>query len=135
MSMPRPSPAGALDAVFRNVSATLADVTNGADDTYYYYMDVEATPRWALQLILGGGSGTVTVTVEGTLQDDGTAAAACAYADVTADIFGVASYTASDMLVCDVPIPFKYVRVKVVANTGGADDADWTIYARRMFGG
>ena len=88
---------------------------------------------FALQATLSGGSGTCTVTVEGTCQDDGTAPASCTYVDVTNDLFGAASFTASDMLIADGVNPFKYVRVKVVAATGAADDADWTLYLKKLY--
>ena len=116
-----------------HVEETLADVTNGADDTYYYYFDMDGFQYWATQATLSGGSGTVTVTVEATIQDDGTAPASCTYVDVTNDLFGVASITASDILAADTPQAYKYVRIKVVAATGAADDADWTLYNKKMY--
>ena len=112
---------------------TLADETNGTDGTYYYYLDWASYRYGGLQFVLNGGSGSVTVTVEATLQDDGTDPASCSYEDVTNDLFGVASFTASDMAIISNPVPFKYLRIKVVASTGGANDADWTVYSRRAF--
>jgi hypothetical protein len=116
-----------------HVEETLAAITNGADGTYYYYLDMDGFKYFALQATLSGGSGTCTVTVEGTCQDDGTAPASCTYVDVTNDLFGAASFTASDMLIADGVNPFKYVRVKVVASTGAADDADWTLYLKKLY--
>jgi len=116
-----------------HVEETLADVTNGADGTYYYYFDMDGYQYWATQATLNGGSGTATVTVEATIQDDGTAPASCTYVDVTNDLFGVASITASDILAADTPQAYKYVRIKVVAATGAADDADWTLYNKKMY--
>lgn len=117
-------------------SRTLADVTNGADGTYYYYIDMEGYRESVYQLELNGGSGTVTVTVEGSVQNDGTAADSCEYDDVTSATFGSASFTSSTTLVDNASklAVFKYVRIKVVAATGAADDADWTIYHRRLPG-
>jgi len=116
------------------VGETLAAVTNGTDATYYYYVDMSGYKRGSFQLILDGGSGTVTVTIEGTLQDDGTAAASCTYVDITNATFGAASYTSSDILAdnsekCGC---YKYIRVKVVA-ASGSNDANWTIYHKRMY--
>lgn len=116
-----------------HVEETLADETNGADGTYYYYVDMDGYKHFSAQLELSGGSGTCTVTVEATNQDDGTAAASCTYQDVTNGLFGSASYTASDFLIADTAQSFKYVRYKVVASTGGADDADWTIYHKKQY--
>lgn len=116
-----------------HVEETLADVTNGADDTYYYYFDMDGFQHFAAQFTLNGGSGTCTVTVEATIQDDGTAPASCTYVDITLDEFGVANFTASDIIIGDTSYAFKYVRYKVVAATGAADDADWTIYNKKMY--
>lgn len=115
--------------------STLADVTNGTDDTYYYYLDMDGYRDLALQLIIDGGSGSVTVTVEATVQDDGTAQASCDYQDVTNAWFGAANFTASAILLNTnySALIAKYVRVKVVANTGGANDGDWTIFGKRVW--
>lgn len=114
---------------------TVASVTNGTDGTYYYYLDMDGYRELGLQLILDGGSGTVTVTVECTVQDDGTAPASCTYNDVTSSVYGSASFTASTMLFDTNKVlgECKYVRVVVVASTAAANDADWTIYAKRLY--
>jgi len=116
-----------------HVEETLAAVTNGADATYYYYFDMDGAKHFTTQLILNGGSGTATVTCEVTIQDDGTAPASCTYVDVTNDLFGAATFVASNMLIADQNYGFKYVRYKVVAATGAADDADWTIYNKKLY--
>lgn len=117
------------------ISETLADVTDGADATYYYYVDMDSYRKGGWQLVLDGGSGTCTVTVEATLQDDGTAMASCTYEDMSSDVFGSASWTADAVLLdnAEALAVAKYVRFKVVASTGGADDADWTIYHVRLY--
>lgn len=122
-----------------HVEETLADVTNGADGTYYYYVDMDGYRGSTGQLELNGGSGTCTVTVEATLQDDGTAAASCTYQDVTQYGFtpatgaAAASFTADAVLTQNEGLAVKYLRYKVVASTGGADDADWTIYHKKQY--
>jgi len=115
--------------------STLAEVTNGADNTYYYYVDMSTYRKAGFQFILEGGSGTVTGTIEGTLQDDGTIPASCTYDDITNDLFGVASITASGTWIDDAGALglFKYARIKIVASTGAADDADWTIFHKRLY--
>ena len=117
----------------QHVETPLVSVTNGADGTYYYYVDMDGYGELGLQLLLNGGSGTVTVTIEGTMQDDGTAQASCTYIDQTSEVYGTASYTASAILLdtSHVAGQFKYLRVKVVASTTGADDADWTVWAKK----
>ena len=113
----------------------LAEVVNGADGTYYYYVDMDGFRKGGFQLTISGGTGTCTATVEGTLQDDGTVPASCTYQDITNATFGAASYTASTMLIDNAEklACYKYVRIKIVASTGGADDADWTIYHNRLY--
>lgn len=116
-----------------HVEATLADVTNGTDGTYYYYVDMDGYRYLSYQIELDGGSGTVTATVEMTNQDDGTAQASCTYQDVTQGLYGSASFTASNYLFNDTVILAKYARIKIVASTGGANDADWTIYSKKAY--
>ncbi len=93
--------------------------------------------KLGLQLTsISGGSGTCTITTEGTLQDDGTAAATItAYVDISSATFGAASWTADALLIDDAGKCglYHYVRVKVVASTGAADDADWTLYYKKMY--
>lgn len=116
-------------------STTLAEVSDGTDGTYYYYVDMQGFRKLALQLILDGGSGTVTATVEGTVQDDGTVASSCTYVDVTSAAYGTDSYIDDEVLIDDTSFfsNFRYVRVKVVASTTGSNDADWTIYSRKVY--
>jgi len=112
---------------------TLIDVTNETDATTNYYFDMDGYKTFALQMTLSGGSGTMTVTVEASVQDDGTAAASCTYIDVTSDWFGSASFTASALLERDVAAAVKYVKVKTVSSTGGSNDADATVYLKKMY--
>lgn len=115
--------------------STLVTVTNGTDGTYYYYIPMASYMRLDMQLILSGGSGTVTVTTEASIQNDGTAPASLSYLDVTNMAYGAASFTASAMLVDNTQFfgAFSYVRVKVVAATGGSNDGDWTIYMKKTW--
>lgn len=114
--------------------STLAAVTNGTDGTYYYYIPMAAYTRLDLQAVISGGSGTVTLTVEASIQNDGTAPASLTYADVTNQAYGSASFTATQMLVDNSQFfgSFSYVRVKVVA-ASGANDGDWTIYMKKTW--
>lgn len=111
-------------------SQTLDEITDGTDGTYNYYIDMEEMDRFAVQLILDGGSGTVTVKIYATVQDDGTAADSCSYEDFTYILSGVSSFTADAIIVDNASVcsSVKYVKVEVVASTGGSNDADWTIY-------
>jgi len=120
-----------------HVEETLAAVTNGADDTFYYYVDMDGYRNASFQLAMDCDAGTVTATCEASIQDDGTAQAACTYQDITNDLFGVASLVsaaapATDMWIVDTPLAVKFLRLKVVAATG-ATTGDWTIYHKRMY--
>lgn len=125
----------------QHVPSTVAEVTNGTDGTYTYYipgtlMDMTV---FNLQMILSGGSGTVTVTVEATWENNGTAASSCDYTDITQ--YGMtnltaadaASYTASTALNSKENVTPTYYKVKVVAATSGANDADWTLHSEQYY--
>jgi len=114
---------------------TLADVTNETSATNYYYMDMDGYRYFSIQCETSGTTptDTLTVTIEASNQDDGTAQASAAYQDVTQALFGVANWVDTDFFVFqDTPIAAKYVRVKTVTS-GGANDADYTIFAKRSF--
>ena len=117
---------------------TLADITDGADDTYYYYVDMHGYKHYGLQLVMDCDAGTVTATVEATAQDDGTAQGSCVYTDVTNAWFGVASLVSAAVPASAIwqeentPGACKYVRVKIVAATG-ANTGDWALYHKRLY--
>ena len=124
------------------VAETLIDVTDTADATYDLYIDMAGYAKGGFQIALDCGLGTTTATAWMSIQDDGTAPAACAYQDVTNDFFGVASLVsaaapAADMWLDDTGAMAadKYMRIRVIANTGGAGAqlADIAIYHKRLF--
>lgn len=120
-----------------HVELTLVDLTNiSTNTTSYAYFDMDGYRYFSLQLETSGALPTdvLTVTVEATNQDDGTAAAGCTYQDVTSEFFGVASVVDSDdFLISDTATSLKYVRVKIVTSNDAGGDADLTIYAKRMY--
>lgn len=125
-----------VDPITQNrLSPMLINEANITDGTYYRYVDMDTFKKSGFQLILNGGSGTVTITIGGTMQDDGTAPGSCTYDDVTNAVFGSSSFTASDTLIDDgeALAVFKYIQVTIVASTGGANDADCTIYHKRIY--
>jgi hypothetical protein len=113
--------------------------TNGAGTTYDYYFSPSPFGKFALHFILDGGvdggSDTgITLTIGGTLQDDGTAKESCVYYDKSTSYLGAASYnqangTSGEVYIndngglsqCDTWIR---IRLVVSANTG---TADWRI--------
>jgi hypothetical protein len=107
----------------------LVNIASGT--TAYLYWDMDGWRSFALQFLISG-TDTCTVTVEGTVQDDGTAPAACTYIDLTLVLFGVANTTTSTMWVADITMPVKYMRVKYVT-AGGANDADLTVFLKKVY--
>ncbi len=118
---------------------TLLDLTNiTTNTTGYGYLDMDGYRFVAFEGITSGTAPTdvLTVTIEGSIQDDGTAAASCDYVDISnaAFGFGAASWVDTDfMLVNTTPLPCKYVRIKYVTSNGGGGDCDLTVYAKRMY--
>lgn len=112
------------------VTETLIDFTNKANGTYYYYVDMHGYRMLGLQWDL---TGTITITAEATIQDDGTTPASCLYTDVSNDWYGAASWSADDFITDSnrVAGQAKYVRVKVVCGGGGTDDL--VCYAKRLW--
>lgn len=117
---------------------TLADVTNETNGTNYYYIPMDKVNHLTLQFEKTGGTDSVTMTVEATAQDDGTAAASCTYQDITQYGMTVetaataASYTTDVITSLKENANFKYIRVKTVS-AGGANDADYALYAKRWY--
>jgi hypothetical protein len=115
------------------LSKLLADVENGTDGTHPYYVDMREFSKLGLELTLSGGSGTVTVTVWGSLLNDGTSPADITdWKDITSAFYGVAGFTSDDMLIDDIGkfVLFSFVKVQVLA-ASGSNDADWNIRSSR----
>ena len=111
------------------VAATVA-----TNNTFYYYLDMHQYRRAGIQFDwTAGGTGTVTVTIEGTIQDDGTAQASCSYRDITLGTFAVASWTDSFMAIDSLEklSCYHYIRVKVVTLTTDAATA-WSLYMKQV---
>ena len=130
-----------------HMSETLANITDGSDDVYYYYFDMDGYRYFTLQGAISSGNGavgteTITATVEISIQDDGTAPSSCTYIDATSEIFGVANWqdtggggtTENFIAVLDEPVAVKYVRLKIDTSSAACGDlADWTIFMKKMF--
>ena len=108
-----------------------------ADGTYYWPSAEGMATRpggkaWNhfFHLTLTGGSGTATATVEGTLNDFSSST------DIT-DLFGASSFTVwagatrTFVLQDDAPVPklsgYHRVRIKIVLDTAGINDADYSV--------
>jgi hypothetical protein len=102
--------------------------------TNYHYIDMAGYRYFSIQGETSGATPTdvLTVTVEATNRDDGTAAASCKYQDVTNTLYGVASWVDTNFFaISDTPTAFKYVRVKYTVS-GGTNDANLTLYIKKM---
>jgi len=119
----------------RGQADTIIDETNIADGTYYRYVSMDNYRKGFFQLEINGGSGTMTVSLEGTCQDEGVAAASRTYQDIGIGTFGAATWTADTILADNAEklAGYTYIRFKCVAATGAADDADITIYGVRLY--
>ena len=109
----------------------LVDVTNGTDDTYYYTFNPKFKARAHANFYLDGGSGTVTVTCEAKIITGSD------WTDVSEEFFGsVSGITADDYVhdVSSIAEAWEEARFKVVASTGGANDADWLIDLKQVGG-
>lgn len=119
------------------VGETLLNLTNiAANTTAYGYVDMAGARYITIQNETSGTTptDTLTLTLEATCQDDGTAAASCTYQDVTSELTGSASFIDTDcMWIIDTPLPVKYLRVKYVTSNTGGSDADLTTYVKRMY--
>ena len=119
------------------VGETLIDETNIAETTTAYaYIDMAGYRTLGIQAETSGETPTdvLTITLEATMQDDGTAAASCDYQDVTTALTGSASFVDTDFIaLIDTPFAVKYLRVKYTTSTGGGDDADLTVYTKKLY--
>ena len=116
----------------KDVADTLLALTNIATNTTGYgYIDLENYKYLVIQNETSGTTptDTLTLTLEATAQNDGTAAASCTYQDVTTELTGSASFVDTDcMWIIDIPVKFKYLRIKYVTSNDAGDDADLTTY-------
>jgi len=129
----------------KETNSVVADITNQIDGIYDYFLDMDSYRKLGLQIIIDGGTAGagpvgVTVTVHGTVMDDGTVAASCTYEDMTMALFGVANLNAAPGAtnsaiwidndeICSM---LKYVMVRVECDTN-ADSGDYTIYEKRLY--
>jgi len=105
---------------------------DAANATSYYYIRMKHFDVLGLQIewTAGSAGGTITISLEASLQDavSSTLAASLSYQDVTAQVFGVASFT-GDTIAIDQNAKLsgvEWLRVKVtVALIDG--DTEYTI--------
>lgn len=121
-------------------ASTIWDETNYNDagpSTIYAYSDMAGFTRPSFQGDQNQGTGTISLTIHATWQDDGTAPAACAYEDFTLALTGLAAIagTQTFTIVDNAGIleGCKYIRLEYVINTDPADDADFTIYHNKLW--
>lgn len=127
-----------------HLETTLVSATNiTTNTTSYAYIDMDG---YSCVGILGDTSGAtptdvLTCTIEGTTQDDGTAQASCVYVDCTKMFIdaatgttGTASWVDTDFAaISPTNIPFKYIRVKYVTSNAAGNDADLTLYVKKLY--
>jgi hypothetical protein len=119
---------------------TLVDATGITDGTVVYPsagIDFKGYKYGGFQIELTCTSGTVTLTVEASWQDDDTDGASVEYRDVTNELFGISSLVASagtvtEELIIDTPFTPRFIRIKIVYNTGG-NNGGATVYWRGTY--
>jgi hypothetical protein len=125
------------------VGSTLVSGTGVTDGIYYYYYDMNTYDIASFQINLQSSttttSGIITATCEATVQDDGVPYTACRYEDVTYGLFKVYQIAAtggvsnSTIWSLNQPAPFRYLRVKVNASSGGSNNCAYSVFARKAF--
>ena len=120
------------------VSETPLDETNiTANTTAYVYFDMDGSSGLGISGITDGTTPTdvLTVTLEASRQSDGTVPASCAYADVTEEVTGEASFIDEDfeINIATGQFPYKYFRVKYNTSNTGGNDADLTLYTKKVW--
>lgn len=127
---------GELIFAARQDTEELCNLINIPQSTIdYEHFDMDDVSFFTLQGITLGATPTdvLTVTIEATTQDDGTPRAACDYVDVTNALFGVAAWVDTNFLaICDVPVGFKYVRVRYATSAGGGNDCALQVHLKKM---
>lgn len=111
-------------------SSDVVTYTNIATNTATYdYWDIEGMRTIGLGVDTSGTTptDTLTITLEVSFQNDGTASASCRYYDYTLDFTGASSWVDTDFsVIIDLPVTGKYLRTKKVTSNGGGNDADVT---------
>jgi len=125
------------------ITDTPTVLTNIATNTTgYIYIDMDTNRSGSLQIITSGTTptDTLTLTIETTNQDDGTAQASCTYSDSSLEILGVASIVDVDansrssfFVFLDTFVVCKYLRIKYVTSNGDGADCDLTVYPRKAY--
>ncbi len=105
----------------------LATIENAPAGPVYYYIDMSGYRFLSLQFVITAGA--PTLNVEGTVQDDTTAQASCAYDDIGATTFGSATWTTDSILNDEVGKcgGYHYIRVGVV----GSGTEDMVLHYRK----
>jgi hypothetical protein len=139
----------------RYQTKTVANVTGGADNTYNYYAEPQFDKssqltednEIVLQFILYGGTGVgaktgCTLTVAGTIRDDGTLPedmAATDWEDISALVLDSSSKIAAPTetttgLVIDnnsrIMLTLRYLRFTIVADPNDTGTCNWKIEVR-----
>jgi len=120
----------AVEIKMYQFSQTLIDLTNPVAGTYVGYLDMRSAKYAGIQFEKFSGVDSTTLTLEVTIQDDGTPPVAITtWQDVTAAFTGSANFTADAMMFLDTAIACRYLKVQIVV-AGGANDADFAVYAK-----
>lgn len=104
--------------------------------TSYHYIPMDGRRYVGIQAITDGTTpaDTLTMTIEATMQNDGTALASCDWYDITETLTGETSFVDEDWQVeVDTPLPVYAIRVKYVTSNDSGNDCDFTLNIRSMY--
>lgn len=111
------------------VPLAIADETDKADGTYYYWVMMNESRELGVGLTI---SGTITVTVQGTNEAD-CAPADCAYGELSTPLYGSANWTASAALADTGRIAGQWRIIQFTVTTGGGGTDDYKLEGKRLF--
>lgn len=108
------------------------------DGTYTKILDMDNYTGVGLYVTCTDGSGSCSIKVYGSIQDDSTAADDCDYMDITATTFGLGptlteSNTPAQLIWNRHSFEvYKYIKIQAVADTSGANDSYFKVHIRRV---
>ena len=120
----------------KGVFSTLADVATVADGSYDVYVPLSDFPRTDIRVEQDGGTGTITLTVLGSMESGCTWADAdtCTYDDIGLDFYKAATFTTTPVKLIDngdMLEGFTWMKLTFVV-AGAAADASYKVMQAKI---
>jgi len=107
------------------LGGTLREIAAGAAANIAYtdYIDMEMYDACSLQIewTPGGGGGTLSTVIYGSIQDDTTAAASVVYQDITDAVIGAAAITGDAMVLDEGNVLGTVRHIKIISTIANKD--------------